>query len=89
MVNVNLGRLASYLPAEKIFDTLDRTDTDKAVDHGWHLHRLVVPLSIIRESREHRHETNPAQLSVNLAPDEVVMVGAGDSSKPVKRKPRL
>lgn len=90
MVNVNLGSLASYLPAEKIFDTLKRADTEKLVDHGWHAHRLEVPLSLIRDSREHRHETNPAQLSVNLAPDEVVTVGTAPASgKVVKRKPRL
>lgn len=90
MVNVNLGRMASYLPAEKTFDTFDRTDNTRMLQDGWHLHRLDVPVLAIREARERWHETNPAQLSVNLTPDEIVFTGnAAPTAHKAVRKPRL
>lgn len=90
MVNMNLGRLASYLPAEKIFDDLNRTDTTRLYDDGWRVHRLSVPVNLLRDSRLRRRETNPAQLSVNLNPDEIVFSEPTPlKSKRLVRKSRM
>ena len=71
MVNVNLGKIAMYLPALKAFDVYDRTEDTRLVHQGWHSLRVEVPEAVIQEAHRRRKETNPSQLSVNLTPDEV------------------
>ncbi|MFC5454160.1 nitrilase-related carbon-nitrogen hydrolase [Prosthecobacter fluviatilis] len=71
MVNVNLGKIALYLPALKAFEAYDRTEDTRLVHQGWHALRAEVPGAVIQEAHRRRKETNPSQLSVNLTPDEV------------------
>lgn len=71
MVNLNLGKIAMYLPALKAFDTYDRTEDTRLVHQGWHALRVEVPEAVIQEAHRKRKETNPSQLNVNMSPDEI------------------
>lgn len=71
MVNVNLGRIAMYLPALKAFEAYDRSEDTRLVNQGWHALRAEVPEAVIHEAHRRRKETNPSQLNVNLTPEEV------------------
>ena len=83
MVNLNLGKIAMYLPALKAFDVYDRTEDTRLVRQGWHALRLEVPEAVIQEAHRRRKETNPSQLNVNLSPDEV-QIDASVSQLPKK-----
>ena len=85
MVNVNLGKLAMYLPAQKAFEAFDRTEDTRIVHQGWHSLRVEVPEAVIQETRRVRHETNPSQLSVNLTPDEVQIDESARTPPPAKK----
>ncbi len=91
MVNLNLGRLAMYLPAQQVFDAYDRTEDSRLVHQGWHALRAEVPEAVIQEAHRHRHETNPSQLSVNLSPDEVQIDESARTppAKKVARRERM
>jgi len=71
MVNVNLGKIALYLPALKAFAAYDRSEDTRLVHQGWHALRVEVPEAVIQEAHRRRKETNPSQLNVNLTPEEV------------------
>jgi predicted amidohydrolase len=91
MVNVNLGKIALYLPALQVFEAYDRTEDTRMVHQGWHALRVDVPEAILREAHLKRHETNPSQLSVNLSPDEVKIDQSArqQPAKKVVRRERL
>jgi predicted amidohydrolase len=90
MVNLNLGKLAMYLPAQQSFDAYDRTEDSRLVHQGWHALRVDVPRTIIQDTHRRRHETNPSQLSVNLSPDEVqIDQSARVPTKKVTRRERM
>ncbi|WP_395738603.1 nitrilase-related carbon-nitrogen hydrolase [Prosthecobacter sp.] len=84
MVNLNLGKIAMYLPALKAFDAYDRTEDTRLVHQGWHALRVEVPESVIHEAHRRRKETNPSQLSVNMTPDEVQIDESARDAKPKK-----
>jgi|GEM_PF-442350 len=84
MVNVNLGKIAMYLPALKAFDAFDRTEDTRLVHQGWHSLRVEVPEAVIQEAHRKRKETNPSQLNVNLTPDEVLIDESARTPPPKK-----
>ena len=90
MVPLNLGKLALYLPAQEAFDSLQRTEATKLIQSGWHLLSTSIPEALIREARQHRHETNPSQLSVNLNPDDIQLEDiARKTAQAASRRKRL
>jgi predicted amidohydrolase len=90
MVNVNLGKIAMYLPAQKAFEAFDRTEDTRLVHQGWHALRVEVPEAVIHEAHLRRKETNPSQLNVNLTPDEVqIDESARTPPKKVVRRERM
>ncbi len=84
MVNVNLGKIALYLPALKAFEAYDRTEDTRLVHQGWHALRAEVPGTVIQEAHRRRKETNPSQLSVNLTPDEIQIDESARTPPPKK-----
>lgn len=84
MVNVNLGRIAMYLPALKAFEAYDRSEDTRLVHQGWHALRVEVPEAVIQEAHRRRKETNPSQLNVNLTPEEVQIDESARTPSPRK-----
>lgn len=91
MVNVNLGKIALYLPALKAFEAYDRTEDTRLVHQGWHALRAEVPGAVIQEAHRRRKETNPSQLSVNLTPDEIQIDESArtPATKKITRRERM
>lgn len=90
MVNVNLGKIALYLPAQKSFEAYDRTEDTRVVRQGWHVLRADVPAAVIQETHRRRQETNPSQLSVNLSPDEIkIDSSARETTHKIVRRERM
>ncbi len=84
MVNLNLGKIAMYLPALKAFDAYDRTEDTRLAHQGWHSLRVEIPEAVIQDAHRKRKETNPSQLSVNMTPDEVQIDESARTQPPKK-----